>query len=353
SGAQSDAVWFGIHFSLAVLTKGSGWLLMLLPPIGLLLTRKLGYLLRGSFWYSIVPIAILCLPWQVITLQSAARGWSGGSQPSLDYTVTALGQFLGLLVSILGPVLSVLVALGIIVHVVIPLFSREVASVPAAMFGLILADWIFHSVVPAGVEDRKLIIAVPAMIYFLFAGGIWLADHLPFGPGMMRWNRVMVAAVAAFAFATVTFAIPRASHFGYQEAAHFIVSDPSLRNATLLVSSGSIGEGLLISEIAMREPRPRDTILRATKQLAQVDWAGTHYESFYRTPAELLHYLRGAHLTGLVLDNYRCEYTFPHQGLLERTIQENPGEFQLLAAFPGRANGMPGEVKVYRLLSSN
>ncbi len=352
SGAQSDSIWFGVYFSLSVLTKGSGWLLALLPPIALLLARRLRYLFRASFWYGIVLIAVLCLPWQVLTLQSAARGWSGGSQPSINYTLTALGQFLGLLVSVLGPVLSIVVALGIIVHVIVPMFSRPVAPISAAMIALILGDWIFHSLVPAGVEDRKMILAVPAMIYFLFAGGVWLADHIPLGSGMQRWRRPAIAVLIAAAFATTAFTVPRASHFGYREAARFIVSDPSLRNATLIVSSGSIGEGLLISEIAMREPRPRDTILRATKQLAHVDWGGTHYQAFYRTPAELLRYLQDARISGIVLDDYPGESTFSHQQLVERTIKENPDEFQLLAVFPGRANGTPGKVKVYRVLAA-
>jgi len=167
----------------------------------------------------------------------------------------------------------------------------------------------------------------------------------------MRWRRAIVAVLGAFTFATTAFTVPRANHFGYSEAARFIVSDPSLRNATLMVSSGSIGEGLLISEIAMREPHPRDTILRATKHLAEVDWAGTHYRSFYRTPAELLRYFDDAHIAGVVLDDYRSGSTFPHQMLVERTIQENPGDFQLLAVFPGRAYGAPGKVEVYRVLS--
>ncbi len=353
SGAQSDSVWFGIHFSLAVLTKGSGWLLVLVPPVALVLTRKYRYLLRSSFWYGVVLIAILCLPWQVLTLHSAARGWSGGSEASIQYTATALGQFLVLLTSILGPVLSAVAALGIFVYVIVPMFSRPIPAVPAVMFGLIVSDWIFHSLVPAGVEDRKMIIAVPAMIYFLFAGGIWLADQIPLGVQMARWRRGIIAVLAAIAFATTAFTIPRASHLGYAEAARFIVSNPSLHNASLIVSSGSIGEGLLISEIAMCQPRPHDTILRATKQLAHVDWGGTHYRSFYNTPVELLRYLHDAHIAGIVLDDYPDQSTFPHQQLVERTIKENPGDFQLLGAFPGRASNRPGQVKVYRVLSND
>ncbi len=50
SGRWQDNCLFGVFFALAVLTKGSGWLLTLLPAIALLLTRKLHLLLRPSFW---------------------------------------------------------------------------------------------------------------------------------------------------------------------------------------------------------------------------------------------------------------------------------------------------------------
>ncbi len=350
SAKRSDSLWFGLCFSLAVLTKGSGWLLTLVPPIALVLTRRFDRLWRPSFWAGILLIGALCLPWQLATLHSAERGWTAGSDPSVGYTLSALAEFLGILVSFVGPILSVLVAIGIAVEVLVPVFSRAVSAMPAVMFALIVADWVFHALVPAGVEDRKMILAVPGLIYFLFAGGFWLADRLPVAGSLRRWRRGLVAVSAGIVFAAQVFAITPAEHYGYLEASQFVVSEKRFDKSTMLVSSGSIGEGLFISEVAMREPRPRKIILRATKELAKVDWTGTHYESFFSNPAELLQYLRKAHVDAIILDTYQTPTPFPHQQLVERTIGEDPSGFKLLGTFPGHANHAAGLVKVYEVL---
>ncbi len=349
SGKRSDALWFALYFALAVLTKGSGWLLAFVPPIALVLTRKLRYLFASSFWYGILLIAVLCLPWQLVTLHSAERGWAG-SQPSVGYTATALVQFTGLLVSILGPILFVLAIVGLTTRVIIPYFQKAVESVPAVMFALVVGDWLFHALVPAGVEDRKLIIAVPALVYFLFAGGCWLADALPFAPGFARWRRPAVALVGAIVFFLARFTLPRNDHYGYAEAASYIASDPAMNSATLLVSSGSIGEGLLVSEVAMQEPRPRKVILRSTKELAQMDWTGRKYRSLITSPDEFLKYLDKNGVNGIVLDTYAGQYPFPHQKLVDGTIHQAPEHFRLLATFPGRVGARPGKVEIYQVL---
>ena len=348
SGKLSDSLWFGLFFSLAVLTKGSGWMLVLLPPIALLLTRQVKLLLKGSFWLGILLIAFLCLPWQIATLHSAERGWANSS-PSLAYTFNSLVDFFALLVSVHGVALSLVIALGIVITVFVPLLSRPVAAVPAVFFGLLVSDWLFHSLVPAGVEDRKMIMAVPALIYFLFVGGFWLADRLPLSGQWASWRRPLLTSAAALFFFVHVFSVPRDSHYGYIEAAGFISSDPALRTSSLLVSSGSIGEGLLISEVAMRKPDPEMVILRATKELAHVDWAGVHYENLFSNPAELLRYLDRSHVTALVIDSYHGPGSFPHERLVSQTIKENAQRFHLRAEFPGRSDsGEPGKVEIYQ-----
>lgn len=353
SAKLSDSLCFALFFSLAVLTKGSGWLLALVPPVSLLLTRKLGYFLRGSFWYGVLLVSALCLPWQLVTLRAAERGWTGGSQPSISYTLTALAQFFGILIWIVGPILSLLVLTGIITRVVVPLSSKRINSVPAVMFALLVSDWFFHALVPAGVEDRKMIIAVPALLYFLFAGGLWLADLLPLSERLRPWRRPLVAITAAAIFFTEAFTIPKSDHYGYSEAARYIVTDPQLKKAKLLVSSGSIGEGLLVSEVAMLEPRPEKIVLRGTKELAQMDWTGTHYHSRFEKPSELLAFLRKTHVESVVLDTYSANQSFAHQKLVMRTIQLYPAVFERLAAFPGRVDSVPGNVQIYRLVAES
>jgi hypothetical protein len=348
SGKLADALFFGLYFALAVLTKGSGWLLVFVPVIALLLTRKARLALSRNFWLGLLLAGALCVPWQVATLHSAERGWAGGSHPSTGYTLSAFAQFFVVTVSIVGPILSVLVALGIVVTVVLPLFRSRVKTIPAVLFALLVGDWVFHSLVPAGVEDRKMIMAVPALLYFLFAGGLWLADFIPPRHRFVIWKRAGLAALGAIVFFTTVFSVPHDSHYGYTEVARFVVSDPALQSASVLVSSGSIGEGLLISEVAMRKPRPQLVILRSTKELAHVDWAGGHYQSVYHDAPSLLQYLDHAQVRGIVVDTYKGPGLFPHEELVKQALKASQGRYRLRAQFAGRSDsGQPGQVQLY------
>ena len=113
SERSRDSSLFALFFSLAVLTKGNGWLLAAVPPISLLLTRRLALLLRKSFWLPVASIGAVCLPWQILTMGMAERGWEGGSHPNVAYTASALLEFVRLFPEILGPVLLGLMLVGI------------------------------------------------------------------------------------------------------------------------------------------------------------------------------------------------------------------------------------------------
>ena len=340
---------FALFFSLAVLTKGSGWLLALVPPITLLLTRKFNLLRRPQLWVAAAIVTVLCLPWQFMTMRLVEQGWTGGEKPSLDYTVSALGEFLVILEQIGGPALTVLTLLGIGLLVVKPAVRRvSVSPGPATMFSFIIAVWLFHSLVPAGVENRKMVIAAPALVLFLFVGGEWFAGRLPL-PQSLNWRYFLTASVAALSFFLTTFQIPRDEHYGYDEAARFICNQPSLRSATLLVSSGSIGEGLLISEMAMLQPYPRCTILRATKTLAHVNWDASSYRCLFSSPSQLLQYLDSHGVTAVAVDNFRSADRFDHIRLLQEAI-DHSARFRLLGQFSNGSAHPPGSVLIYKLL---
>lgn len=343
-----DNLWFAAFFSLAVLTKGSGWLLLFIPPIALLLTGKLRLLFRRSFWLSALLIGVLCIPWQMITMQVVERGWVAGSAPNPHYTLNALGQFLHIFLAIMGPGLSALVAIGICVALLPLRFRKPIAAGPAVMLALILAVWIFHSLVPAGVEDRKALIAVPALILFLFSGGFWVADHLPLGARLAKWRPALVAIAAALLFSIQTFAIPHITHYGYTEAAHFITSDARFDGATVLVSSDSAGEGLLVSEIAMDEPRPSRVILRATKALAHVDWSGANYHSLFSTAAGVTNYLEQRGVQLVVVDTFPPLIHFLHDDLLKAAAHDS-GHMHLVATVPAGSSAATGQVQIFEL----
>ncbi len=344
-----DCVLFGVFFSLAVLTKGSGWLLALVPPLAISLTRRFRLLLKPAIWVAALVVGVLCIPWQLMTMHLVEQGWTGGTKPSIEYTFSALGQFLMVFEKIGGPALALLTLAGLFVLVLRPAMKGAVPAYPAAMFAFILAVWLFHSIVPAGVEDRKMVIAVPALMLFLFAGGFFIADRLPLRADRKQWRTPLVAASGGILFLVTAFCIPADRHVGYTEAAQFITSDAKLRKETVLVSAGSIGEGLLISEIAMREPYPTDTIIRGTKALAKVNWDASQYESVFSTPGQILNYLDSENVGLVVRDNIDVTSHFVHNDLLEQAIARS-GRFQLLATFSSHDGGSGGAVRLYKLV---
>jgi Dolichyl-phosphate-mannose-protein mannosyltransferase len=341
-----DSILFGAFFSLAVLTKGSGWLLAMVPPVVIVLTRKWKLLKTFSFWAPFALVTVLCVPWQLMTMQLVERGWDE-SKPSLSYTFAALIEFLKLFPQILGPILLGLMLVGIMALVVIPSLRGRVPANVSAVFALLLAVWIFHSLVPAGVEDRKLVIAVPAMVLFTLGGAVWIANQIPNESPLFRWRWMLVGGFTAISFFVGTFYIPKLQHYGFIEAAHFITTRPDLKAATILVSSESGGEGLLVSEVAMNQPQPSAVIARGTKSLASMEWNAAQYRSFYSTPAEIVRYLEEERIQLVVMDDFAPQVHFPHNDLLRETIQRC-NRFQLLAAFPSRGSKSKGEVYIYR-----
>ncbi len=342
-----DSILFGVFFSLAVLTKGSGWLLAIVPPITIVLTRKWRVLRRLSFWVPFALICILCVPWQLMTIRLAERGWDGGSKPSLSYTLTALLGFIKFFPQILGPVLLTLMLVGIVALILGPLIRGRVPANVSAMFALLLGVWIFHSLVPAGVEDRKLVIAVPAMVLFTLGGVVWAANQIPQRSILFERRWMLVGGLTAISFFVGPFYVPRIQHYGFIEAAHFLTTRPELKYATILVSSEAGGEGMLVSEVAMREPRPSNVIIRGTKSLASMEWNAAHYRSFYSSPTEILRYLEDEKIQVVVMDNFAPQVRFPHNDLLRETIQQGK-RFRLLSTFPDRSFKPTGEVYVYQ-----
>lgn len=348
SGRLRDSLLFGVLFSLAVLTKGSGWLLAMIPPIVMVLTGKLGLLRRVTFWAPVALVAVVCVPWQLMTMRLAEKGWDGGSKATLGYTLSALPQFLGLFPKILGPVFVLLLLAGLYATIVRPAFRERVTAQAASLFALLFSVWVFHSLVPAGVEDRKLVIAVPAMIFFVFAGGQWLADLLPQRNTIYRWRYWAVGTVSAAAFLLTTFTIPRIQHYGFIEAARYLAAHKDLRDSTILVSSESGGEGLLISELAMQNPLPEAVVVRATKALADVAWDGKNYHCRFKNAEEMRAFLQKSRVHLVVLDTFTPQVNFPHNAMVRRALKLGSA-CPLIAHFRANDSNAPGEVQIFRL----
>jgi len=348
TGRARDAAAFGLLASLAILTKGNGLALAFLPPIALAISLRFSLLRRLSFWLPLVIVVVLCGPWYVFTARAVTETFA--QNLGWRYTNAAGGFYAFHAVRALGLTLLPLVTLGLIDRVILPLRRGAVSGLWAAVIGLVLSNWLFHTVVAAGFEERYLVPVTPVLVMFLVAGAVRLAAaarYLRLAPTI---GIAVLAAAVTVTFAVETFHIPRKTEMGFIRVAADLLGRPELKNSVILVSSEGDGEGMLIAEIAMREQRPGHFVLRATKALARVDWNGRRQEPYYSTPAELLGHLDQLPVGVLVLDLSPGRVVYEHHRLILETLARYPDRFQLVATVPSQPGVLPrSEIRVYRL----
>ncbi len=348
TGRGRDAVAFGLLASLAILTKGNGLALAFLPPIALAISLRFSLLRRLSLWLPLVIVIVLCGPWYALTARAVTETFT--QNLGLGYTNAAGGFYAFRAVRALGLGLLPIGALGLIDRVVLPLRRGAVSGLWAAVTALALSNWLFHTVVAAGFEERYLVPVMPVLVMFLVAGSVRLAEaarYLRLAPSV---GLAVLTAGIAFAFAVETFYVPRKAEIGFIQVAADLVARPEFKNSVILVSSEGDGEGMLVSEIAMRERRPGHFVLRATKALARVDWNGRRQEPYYSTPAALLGHLDQLPVGVLVLDLSPGRVVYQHHRLILETLARYPDRFQLVATYSSNPGVLPrGEIRVYRI----
>lgn len=346
-----DSATFGVLAALAMLTKGNAAALALLPPIALVFARRTSLVVRPSFWLPLAIVLVLCGPWYLLTAREVAGTWA--EDPGWHYSKTAAAVYAEHGLRALGLALSPVVALGFIERVLLPSpSSRRASGRWAAVAALGLSVWIFHTAVPAGYEDRYLVPIMPTLVMLLAAGAVRLARALEYLPVAPSASRPLVAVIISAVFLFATFHVPRKTEIGFVQVAADILARPEFTNSVVLVSSEADGEGMLISEIAMRESRPGHFVLRATKALARIDWNATSQQPYYTTPADLIGYLDHIPVGVLVLDLSPPRVVYAHHALLRTTVGRYPDRFQLVAVYPSNSGSPQGGIQVYRILGN-
>ena len=340
-----DVLLFAAYTCLSILTKGNGVALVLLPGFAILFTRAFSVLKLRSFWIAVAIIGAIAGPWQYYSA-SALIGIA--DRPAAWKFFLPFGRSI---VGFLGVALLPVIVIGIYKELIAPAWARTVDGKWAAAGALICSVWGFHCLLPgAGPEVRYMLALIPALLLFLTAGMSsivgWIAT--PGIPGR-TWHWVIAAAVVAI-FLLTAFSIPRKSHYGFDRAAA-LIERPDFKDTVILVSSeseGGEGEGMLISEVAMREKRPSHIILRATKMLSQSDWLGAHYKLLYHTPAQIMSFLRSIPVGIVVIDSEPGSSGTPDYQLLRQAIADFPDEWEHLETYTGDSS----KIDVYHLKSA-
>ena len=364
-GKSADAAWFGIYASLTILTKGTGLALAGVPVLALAITNRWRLALKPAFWLPIAIVVPVCAPWYWWTRNMLQ---STGQHPSsaLGYVASTLRYYVTHLYLNLGLILFVLAVLGMLLQVVFRRRNRVNAKW-AVLAALVVSISLLGSIVPVlsiggqtqvmGAEERFLVPAMPAMIAFAMAGAHFVLQRI-----MRQYPSHASALTAAMVVLLIGSLVPRileqasAPTFGFAAVAQHLLSESQLKSSAVLISSDAIGEGMFVSEVAMRDRRPGRYVARATKVLCNCSWSGEEHEALYPTPEALQSYFVQSPF-GIVVydDSVPALAAFDFHKVLAEAIRLNPARWELLRTFPVTRDGMTNSsgIKVYRFLDAD
>jgi Dolichyl-phosphate-mannose-protein mannosyltransferase len=346
SGCTSDLFRFTIFAVLAISTKSSGLYLALCPPLALLLTGHLRCLRDPRLWASAALVGLPSGAWVWFSAKFVLDTWV--EKPSLGFVSRALVGNAAFLLSGFGMAFSILIGMGLYSRLARPLLNRMVDPRWGSLAATALSVFLFQSLVSAGLEPRFLVPAIPALIPFLIAGAAWLSGAVGTGWWSQTLRFATILALCGIAFAAQTFAIPRKPYRGFSEVAKFLISIPEAHHAAILVSSESDGEGLLISELLMREPWNDGFVLRASKLLSKSDWLGRNYSPRFSSKEDLQDYLNRLPVDFVVIDQDTGPATLAHQRLLIDAVRDS-SNWRRLDCFPhNSAASLTQGILVYR-----
>jgi len=348
-GETRAAISFGLLSSAAILTKGTGLSLALVPPLAVVFGRRFDLLKKTSFWSPAVIVAGLCGPWTWWTLGMAKEGFVV-AEPSVDFTSKALPFNLVSTVNSLGLGLSLLLLLGVYMALIRPCWKGHLTDTWALAGAAVVSVLAFISVVPV-LESRYLIQILPWYVAFIAAGIGEIASRVEFSllPGSAA--KVLVASLAIVVFGSGKPGYNTGSCYGFGEVAKRLVKEEPLANSVFLVSSDASGEGMFISEVAMREQRPGHFVLRATKVLAASQWDGKNYRALFENTKDVQEYLSEVPVEVIVFDaTLPLNESGTHHHILSELLEQDHDNWEMMAAYPLVRGGkkFTDGIRVYR-----
>jgi hypothetical protein len=340
-------VCFGILASAAILVKGDGLALALVPPLTLLLTRDLSLPRRRDFWASPAIVLVLCGPFYIWTTPIASLGWVGGSKPSVAYVAATAPEMCAALVRELGAPLLVLTGAGLVAALAMARLRQN--PVVSSTLSFLAGGLLFQLIVPAGMEDRKLYYLLPACLAIASAGTYVLISR--WRPALSPGKVGALAALLLLAGAIGHFDIVRRYDRGFRYVAGLLEREIKGKHAVILVSSNYLGEGLLVASIAEGHPRPAPYVVRANQVLADVGWATRGYHLRAATVEMVSQELTNIQPAFVVLDYASGREPVPHDDLLRAVVKRSPDFYRRVFAKTTQTDAGMESLEVYRAFS--
>jgi hypothetical protein len=340
TGSWRNSAGFGVLAALCILTKYNALALALIPPLSLIALRRWNWFRRPSLWLSAVIVIGLCAPWYI-----AAWSWVRYAMEAGDFPLSSTHAFWGNAATLLS-LPSVPVCLFAIIGLVQCLSlagSARCGGKWMAWASSIAAFWLFHSFPAPWVASRYLLAVLPPLILFAAMGVHSLARRWASTSWSGRQRAWALTSVLALFYLSTSFFIQRKEMFGFQQAADMMLTQPDIAHSAILVSSESFGEGMLVSEIAMRGHHLAPYVLRATKLLAKVRLMGNNYRPRHASVEELADALDRIPVRILVIDNTPGPVSWKHHQQLQEMIQAHAERWESLGVY-----GPQAQIRVYR-----
>jgi hypothetical protein len=292
-----DALAFGAWAAAAILVKGSGLCLALLPPLAIALAGRWPLLREPRLWVAPLPVLVFALPWMWATHGITAEGMAEAG-PNSYFREASAFYFKGLAELLGWPALALL-ALSLLALLPLAAVRRRIPANEGACVALALAlsVLLLALAVPSGLDLRYLLPLLPAAL----VAGAWglRAAISAVRPGLASW------AVPAFALLALVGASPlrpvekrytgaaelidlvlaedREANSGEGEVGETAPVVPAPARLPVLLVADATGEGALTAAAAFAGPE-RLRILRGSKLLATSDWLGRGYSPTFEGP---------------------------------------------------------------------
>ena len=347
TGLNRHALLYGLITLLAVWTKGNGTGLILVAVVAPWLAgRPSRWLTRGTMASGLL-VGLGGGAWYFTTMRFSQTTWAGQDRTLEEYASAALRFYSTELWWVVGSIVGSLALLGILSG----LMNRKHRDLTAASVTWLVGLSACHLFIRTGIEPRHVAAALPVILVLAGQGALWTWKWVGWAS---QPRTILAAGTIASGIACQSWAPAHSVHRGYQEAVQFLMTQPEARMAPWLVSSDALGEGLVVSEAVLHDPRHEDLqVLRASKLLAKDSWLGMDYEKQYASEAELLERLRRVPVGFVFFDRalWRRQWA-PHDTQLLRLLQDPNGAFEKVAQFPVTRDGMvyPDALEIYRLI---
>lgn len=332
--ATESAKWsltFGLLAAAAILTKGSGLLLALVPPTAIILTARWRILLAPKLWLAPLPVLFLAVPWLLMTAKITEEGMSAA--PIGEYILKAIPYYAANSHAVLGMVLSISIGVAVVWTVKRAWQEKALPVDEAVLWALIVAVLVFYCLIPSGLDERYLLPILPPVLILVFSALYQIA-----GTVCVKCPRLPAALLIAVVALAAAWETSSPAIKVYQGASQVITSILRTSDQPLgvLVCSDAKGEGALVAAAALIAP-DRIVVTRGTKLLSTSDWLGRGYVANFSTEAEMFTLLRDAKITHAVIDESVPESdVWPHQLALDSAIRSDPDRLSKVTEVPAR-----------------